>query len=113
MAINNNIPSTQLNLATNLETVACTAHYKGIQLNICNLYLPEHEIITCDKIDNLLKSIPDPKIVLGDMNAKHVSWGSPINNNRGILLLDQFHNNGLFILNDGSPTRSATVGVGI
>ena len=50
LAINNNIPSTQLDLATDLEAVACTAHYKGIQLNMCNLYLPEHEIITVNQL---------------------------------------------------------------
>ena len=95
----------QLNINSDLEVVACTILFKDYKLNVCNLYLPNHADVDIDSLNNLLKSIPDPKIVLGDFNARHTSWGAPTNCPRGRVITDSFLENDLIILNDGSPTR--------
>ena len=67
-------------------------------------FLPEHAIVDYDIITTILKSIPDPKIILGDFNARHPSWGSDDTCPRGTILTDCFLDDNLLILNDGSPT---------
>ena len=105
LAIHKNIPSTEFTINTQLEVVVCTVLFKNQNINICSMYLPEHTHINIQMLDNLLGSIPDPKIVLGDLNAKHISWGSPINCARGKMITDCFLQNNLIILNTGIPTR--------
>ena len=105
LAVHNNIPSMQFNINSQLEVIVVTVSFKNIRINICNLYLPEHAFVTLDILNNLFKSIPDPKIIVGDINAKHYSWGATINCPRGIIISDCFLENDLYTLNDGSPTR--------
>ena len=105
LAIHENIPSTSLNIVTNLEVVACTVYYDNETINICNIYFPEHAVVDSDTLYDLLNAIPSPKLILGDINAKHPSWGSPITCPRGILLTDILLDHELVILNDNSPTR--------
>ncbi|GFW35098.1 hypothetical protein TNCV_5066641 [Trichonephila clavipes] len=54
--------------------------------------------------DNLF-DISESNLLVGDLNAKHSSWGSVINNKRGVelhnLMDDSAH------LGDGSPTYSS------
>ena len=104
LAIHSSIPSVEIPLNTNLEVIACTAYFKDIQLNICNVYFNEEANISYDELNHLLDSVPSPKLILGDMNAKHVSWGSINNDNRGQLICDIMMDHNLFNLNDGSPT---------
>ena len=105
LAVHKNIPSTQLHIVSNYEVVACTVFFKNFKINICNVYFPNHVNITLNEINNLFNSIPDPKIVLGDVNAKHISWGSPTNCSRGITLANSLLTNDLLVLNNGEPTR--------
>lgn len=104
LAVRNSIPSRPLPIQTQLEAVACTVYFQGISINICTVYFNEQADVSLDTLAELLSEIPSPRIFLGDMNAKHVAWGSPYCNSRGRLLMDIFSESGLFVLNDGSPT---------
>ena len=105
LAVHNSIPSSPIIINTNLEIVACTVYFRNQKLNICNFYLPDHAQIVYNIITNLIDFIPEPRIILGDFNAKHPLWGSPDTDPRGILLSDCFMDKDLFVMNDGSPTR--------
>ena len=59
LAVHRNIPSTPLPINSHLEIVACTVHFEDLDINICNVYLPEHSQIDYDTITNLFNSIPD------------------------------------------------------
>ena len=98
LAIHKNIPSSRLNIVTNLEVVGCTIYYHNETINICNIYLPDHGIVDADILNNLLNSIPNPKIILGDINAKHPAWGSPVTCPRGRLIMDTILDHELIIL---------------
>ena len=105
VAVHKNIPSTQLHIDTNLELVASTVHFKNYHINICSFYLPDHTQITFENLNDIFNKIPNPKIILGDVNAKHVSWGAAYDCPRGKIITDCILDNNLVILNDGSPTR--------
>ena len=104
LAVHNQIPSTPLQLNTTLEAVACKVYFKDFSINICNVYFNEPADVNYVSLKALVDSIPNPKLILGDVNAKHIAWGSPENNDRGTLINNVFSDKDLFILNDGSPT---------
>ena len=83
----------------------CTIFFNNQNLNICSLYLPDHTQITLENFNALLNKIPNPKIILGDFNAKHTSWGATINDTRGNIITNCLLTNDLMVLNGGSPTR--------
>ena len=56
-------------------------------------------------LDRVIKEISFPRLILGDINSKHASWGSDISDSRGALINDWIIDNNLYILNDGTPTR--------
>ena len=65
---------------------------------MCNIYFNAEADITVNSLTDLLNSIPSPRLILGDFNAKHRSWGSPGNDRRGEIVNDVFFNNFLHLL---------------
>ena len=75
------------------------------KLTIVNVYVPPD--VTRKPVDfqSLLDQLPQGEFVFcGDFNAKHVLWGSPRNDCRGISLCSIIEENDLCVLNDESPT---------
>ena len=104
IAVHESIPAVQLNIISDFEMVACTVFFQDISINICNVYFTDAANVNDISLSNLINSIPSPKIVLGDMNAKHLAWGSQRSDPRGNIIYNVFSNKNLTILNDGSPT---------
>ena len=104
LAVSHELPSSQIQLQTNLEAVACKIYFNNFCLHVCNIYFNAEADITVNSLTDLLNSIPSPRLILGDFNAKHRAWGSPGNDRRGEVVNDVFFNNFLHLLNDGSPT---------
>lgn len=74
-------------------------------LTIFNIYIPPHVKLLKESWLNLLVDFPGPKIVLGDFNGQHPSWGSTTTNHNGKIIEGALEELDLVILNDGSPTR--------
>lgn len=56
---------------------------------------------------NIFDINDENSILLGDLNAKHSTWGSVVDNRRGTELFDMMNDSAHLILNDGSPTHSS------
>lgn len=94
--------SKEINLQTNLEAIAVQI-YKPTKITVCNIYIPPPPyLITNEEIEDLLRQLPKPYIIVGDMNAHNTIWGSEKNDRRGRLLEDAFDK--LALLNNGSTT---------
>ena len=104
LAIHANIPSTPLQIDSDLEAVACTVRFQSTNLNVCCVYFNAQADVSSVSLQNLIDSIPHPRLILGDMNAKHPIWGSPSSDQRGVVLNDFFSEQDLFVLNDGTCT---------
>lgn len=74
---------------------------------------------TMEEFEEFLQSLGDSLvtngnrsiIIAGDFNAKHVTWGSRINNARGNILLDWLAQHNLVIINEGvEPTCVREIG---
>ena len=101
--IRNNIPQSKLNIQTNLQAVAAqvTLHKT---VTICSIYLPPHEPINNSELENLIKQLPSPFILLGDFNSHSTLWGSKQTNSKGNKIEQMINNNNLCLLNQKKPT---------
>ena len=78
--VNKNVHHEVINLNTNLQALAVriTIHKT---YTICTLYLP-HQNVRKQDIQNLINQLPQPFLLLGDMNAHSPTWGSSSENER-------------------------------
>jgi ribonuclease HI len=55
-------------------------------------------------MENKLSVLPEPIILMGDLNSHHEAWGDSRDDYRGKAFIEVFDNLDMTILNDGSPT---------
>ena len=106
------VPFTELPLTVDLEAVAVRLHLPDGPVTVCSLYLspdaPSDELPTI--LTDLMSTLPLPVVVLADVNAHHILWGSPVADRRGKLLSDWIMDSALVSLNTGSPTYISSQG---
>jgi len=102
--IRNGIPSKTRNLNTNIPAVAIQVRLEQLY-TICNIYMPHHQDIPKEQIENLINQLPEPTIIAGDFNAKHTLWGNNTNDRRGHIIENILTQSSLTLLNTGSPTH--------
>ncbi|GFV14205.1 hypothetical protein TNCV_1934211 [Trichonephila clavipes] len=90
---------------TDLELEIQRLHviWKGKNLNISNMYHPLNQKSLPDNLIDICES----NLLVGDLNAKHNSWGSVFNNKRGVELHNLKDDSAHLALNYGSPTYSS------
>ncbi|GBM53583.1 RNA-directed DNA polymerase from mobile element jockey [Araneus ventricosus] len=104
-------PSTPLTLHTTLQAVAVQVHTRAL-VTVCCIYLPPHDVITQQQLNNLVDQVPKPFLLLGDFNGHSALWGSDNTNSRGRQIEQFISNNCLCLLNNDEktyfhePTRS-------
>jgi hypothetical protein len=102
--INTQYPSEEIALITNLEAVAVRISVK-YKLTICNLYMPNSQILSYTDIQNIIDQLLTPFIILGDLNSSNDT------DQRGRIIEKILDNNNINILNNGQATRiSASTG---
>ena len=93
----------RLQLQTNLQAVAVSL-YLDRKYTVCSLYLPHHPV-SQNQIDSLIRELPQPFLLLGDVNARSTFWGSDTTDSRGRLIENSIINNPISVLNNGEPTH--------
>src|SRR5215469_336945 len=101
----NSLHSDAILLQTQLHAVAerliLSRYY-----SVCSLYLPPNEAVSYEDLEDLIKQLQSPIILVGDFNIRHPKWGdtraSP-NANRVSDLIITKHN--LVCMNSGAPTH--------
>ena len=103
IVVSNNIPHSQVKLNTPLQAVAVrlTLHKT---ITVCSVYLPPNTSVERDDLNSLIKQLPGPFLLLGDLNGHNPLWGCKDLNIRGKCIEDCLINNDLCLLNDKSPT---------
>ena len=92
-----------MHIGTELQviTVKATLHKP---INICNIYISLHDPISDTKINKLIEQIPNPHLLLGDLNSHSTGWGCQKTNKNGKDLEKVINTNNLCILNNKSNT---------
>lgn len=109
IAIKSDIDSKVIDLNTNLEAVAVQVG-APLKANILNVYLPPGVHITKEEIKELLSQVPEPFLLVGDINAHHPLWGSEETSARGRVIESIISEENLSVMNNGEMTyvNSAT-----
>lgn len=107
LAINKNIPHKEVTLKTDLQALACRTE-DGNPITYTSIYIPPRKMTarqTRRKLQNLIKQLPKPFILMGDFNAHLTEWGSFKDDRWGRAILELINKNNLKILNNGSSTK--------
>lgn len=104
--IKNNIQAEELNVNTNLETIAITT-VTPQKLTICNIYIPPDTPRQDIDLENIISQLPKPFLFLGDFNAHNQIWGSRNIDSRG-KYIERITEDELIILNESSPRHFCT-----
>lgn len=102
--VHNSLPSEQIPLATRLEAVAVRVSSR-VKITVCSLYLPDSQQLSLSDLDNLIKQLPTPLLLMGDFNARNTLWGSPTTDHRGRLMEDFSISSNLILLNTNKSTH--------
>lgn len=96
--------SEQINLNTNLEAIAIRIKYPE-ECTLCSVYIAPNEDLQQEQINDLIKSLPQPYILTGDLNAHNPIWDNalPHRDAKGKIIEKLLDENN--ILNDGRPTH--------
>jgi len=98
-------PSRQLTISTDIEAIVVTIKLTNNDINICNIYLPNHKTFDQTDINNIIKQLPKPFIIVGDFNSHNVIWGSDNTDQRGKVIEKILDDNDIILLNNTEPTR--------
>ena len=97
-------PYIPINLNSNLQVTAIQIDL-GRKYTICSLYLPPNNPVTYEELTNLIHQLPQPFILMGDMNGRHPLWGDITTNVKGNLISSVIENEDLGVMNTGEPTH--------
>jgi hypothetical protein len=73
-------------------------------VTFCSIYIPPNNNLVPNDLDNLIKQLPTPFILLGDFNAHNILWGSNHISDRGKKVEDFIIRHDLCLYNTKSPT---------
>ena len=98
------IPFHRIPLRTALQAVAARVHLDRTY-TVCSIYLPPNEDISRQTLEDLIRELPRPFLLLGDMNARHNLWGDYSHNGRGEMIFKMVEESTITVLNSGEPTH--------
>ena len=104
LLVHEDTPVRLLNLTTGLQAIAAIVHINK-SVTLCSIYNSDNHALVESDLDNLIKQLPQPCIIMGDLNAYSENWGNGRTGPRGKIVENVVRNNNLILLNDGSPTR--------
>ena len=97
-------PQRQIQLNTTLQAIAVTISLQKT-ITICNVYLPPGTPITQTQLDNLTEQLPQPFLLVGDLNAHNPIWDcKSALNSKGKLIEALISRNQLCIWNKNEAT---------
>lgn len=100
--VHESVSATRVPLTTSLQAVAVKLHHRKV-ITVCNLYLP-NQSWSSDNLQDLVRQLPRPCILLGDFNAHNTLWGSSHSDAAGRRVEDVMDRSDFVLLNDGSGT---------
>lgn len=98
------LPVRTIPLRTNLEAVAVQISASRL-VTVCSLYLPPSMTVEERELDDLVRQLPQPFLLLGDFNAHNRLWGSGRTDRRGRIVENVLSSNVICLLNTGAPTH--------
>ncbi|XP_066958829.1 uncharacterized protein [Macrobrachium rosenbergii] len=102
--VRKDVPFTVHDVSSEINALAVQIKLEEI-ITICSIYLNPNNNIDLEKLNDLVKKLPQPFLLIGDFNARHLSWHDVKSNPRGNIILDFIIDNQLHILDENKPTH--------
>ena len=101
-----NIPHKEIVIQSSIQCTIVKAS-TPTPITLCSIYLSNEDWRTLNTIElkNLLTSLPNPKIIAGDLNARNTLWHSDITCHRGRLLERIFDEEDLLVIDEDVATH--------
>ena len=104
--IHNSLPYDEVLVNTGLQIAAARVNIGHRKLiTFVTLYMSRNVYVRRNEVAVMIRHLPMPFILMGDLNAHHELWGNDQNDSRGRWIEEMVLEKGLNILNDGSPTH--------
>ena len=96
-------PHSPVSLNTTLQAVAVrvTLHRP---VTVCSVYIAPTSRLDPILLENLVRQLPSPFLLLGDFNAHSPLWGNNNSDVKGQIIENFLTNSELYLFNDLSPT---------
>lgn len=104
LLINKSFIYSQIQLTPHSRHISAVAA-KVMNINFLSIYIPHPNQNLLSELSSICSCVPHPKIILGDFNTHHTSWGSYHSDSFSPYLLDLFDNINVSVINTGSPTH--------
>lgn len=107
IAIDKNIPHSEIDLKTDLQAIACRTTGENATTYV-SIYIPPRKMTPKNlksKLQDLIDQLPKPFILMGDFNAHRINWGSFKDDRWGNTMLEIINDNNLTLMNTGSSTK--------
>ena len=91
--IHQDLPYERVELNTTIQAVAIRTRLSSL-ITICNVYFSRSHTLNLELLNDLYEQLPQPVLMLGDFNAYNTSWGSAVDDSRG-LTVESFCNQNL------------------
>lgn len=102
--VNNNITQSKIKLKTKLQAIAVLVRLQKT-VTFCSLYLPPNDTLDKRELDELIRQLPKPFILMGDFNNHSEMWGNKDTNRRGKIIEELYiDQNQLCLYNNGANT---------
>ena len=104
--IANSVPHHRVTLNTTLNCVAVRLKIDHTHVTALSIYIPPANTNpTPLELDNLIRQLPSPLLLMGDVNAQHPAWGGDSSDTRGNIIEKFISDHNLIVLNTGEGTR--------
>ena len=103
----------EIEIKTPIQAVAVRVTLHGRPTSVVSMYLPpEARPIRRRHLNELLKQVPTPRLILGDFNAHNPIWGGRSRDPRGALIEQLLLDENLILFNNGKHTYEKPDGTG-
>src|SRR5215470_16663587 len=104
LLVRNSILSDAILLQTQLHAVAAKVILSR-PYSLCSLYLPPSEAVRYEDLENLIKQLQPPIILVGDFNIRHPMWGDTSTSPNANIVVDLITKHDMVCMNSGAPTH--------
>lgn len=106
ICVHNDFQSEEIHVSTELQAIVVQVFYP-IKFSICSIYLSPNERLSDTDIRSLIRQLPQPFMILGDINSHNCIWDNETNRSdrRGKIFENIINDFQLNIFNNGTPTH--------
>ena len=104
LLVRNSIHSDAILLQTQLHAVAAKVILSR-PYSLCSLYLPPSETVSYEGLEDLIKQLQPPIILVGDFNIHQTIWGDTSISPNANIVIDLITKHNLVCMNSGAPTH--------